>query len=138
LRRFTRLTNAFSKKLENHACAVALHSTFYNFVRIHQTLKITPAMAAGVTDRLWEISDIVTVLENWEAANSQRQPAFEIRVNAIGGGNNVRVTFPSAETETVYGFTTLADAKNWIGGDSQVWLYERRQREDEERLPNSK
>jgi cell fate regulator YaaT (PSP1 superfamily) len=52
MRRFTRLTNAFSKKVENHACAVALHAMYYNFVRIHQTLKVTPAMAAGVTDRL--------------------------------------------------------------------------------------
>jgi hypothetical protein len=53
LRRFTRLTNAFSKKLANHEAAVALHFMHYNFVRIHQTLRVTPAMAAGVTDRLW-------------------------------------------------------------------------------------
>jgi hypothetical protein len=52
MRRFTRLTNAFSKKIENHAAAVALHMMHYNFVRIHQTLRITPAMAAGVTDRV--------------------------------------------------------------------------------------
>ena len=51
MRRFTRLTNAFSKKIENHACAVALHSMYYNFVRLHQTLKVSPAMAAGVTGR---------------------------------------------------------------------------------------
>ena len=63
MRRFTRLTNAFSKKVENHAHAIALHFMHYNFVRIHQTLKITPAMAAGVTDRLWEIADIVELLE---------------------------------------------------------------------------
>ncbi len=66
MRRFTRLTNAFSKKIENHAHAVALHMMYYNFVRIHKTLKITPAMSAGVTDRLWEISDIVRVLEAYE------------------------------------------------------------------------
>jgi IS1 family transposase len=58
MRRFTRLTNAFSKKLANHEAAVALHFMHYNFVRIHQTLRITPAMAAGVTDRLWSIEDI--------------------------------------------------------------------------------
>jgi len=69
MRRFTRLTNAFSKKVENHAHAVALHFMYYNFVRIHQSLKITPAMAAQVTDRLWAIGDIVRVLEDWEAAN---------------------------------------------------------------------
>ncbi len=69
-RRFTRLTNAFSKKVENHAHAVALHFMYYNFVRIHKTLKITPAMAAKVTDKLWEIGDIVRVIEDWENAES--------------------------------------------------------------------
>jgi IS1 family transposase len=68
MRRFTRLTNAFSKKVENHAHSVALHFMYYNFVRIHKTLRVTPAMAAGVTDRLWEINDIVKVLEAWEIA----------------------------------------------------------------------
>ena len=67
IRRFTRLTNAFSKKVENHACAIALHCMFYNFVRIHQTLKVTPAMAAGVTTRLWEMTDIVDLIDTWEA-----------------------------------------------------------------------
>lgn len=67
-RRFTRLTNAFSKKVENHAHSVALFAMYYNFVRIHKTLRTTPAMAAGVTSRLWEISDIVDVLETWEAS----------------------------------------------------------------------
>lgn len=68
MRRFTRLTNAFSKKIENHAHAVALHFMYYNFVRIHKTLRVTPAMAAGVTKRLWEMGDVVDVLEAWEAA----------------------------------------------------------------------
>jgi IS1 family transposase len=63
MRRFTRLTNAFSKKMEDHAAAVSLHMMHYNFVRIHQTLRVTPAMAAGVTDRLWEIADIVALLD---------------------------------------------------------------------------
>lgn len=70
-RRFTRLTNAFSKKVENHAHSVALFAMYYKFVRIHKTLRTTPAMAASVTNRLWEISDIVDVLEAWET--SQRQ-----------------------------------------------------------------
>jgi IS1 family transposase len=65
-RRFTRLTNAFSKKVENHAHSVALFAMYYNFVRIHKTLRTTPAMAAKVTERLWEIGDIVDVLEAWE------------------------------------------------------------------------
>ena len=63
LRRFTRLTNAFSKKVENHAHAVALHFMYYNFVRIHGSLRVTPAMAAGVTDRLWELEDIIRLTD---------------------------------------------------------------------------
>jgi hypothetical protein len=74
MRRFTRLTNAFSKKVENHAYAVALHMMYYNFVRIHQTLRVTPAMAAGVSDRLWEIGDIVKLVEKAEAAPPKRGP----------------------------------------------------------------
>ena len=66
MRRFTRLTNGFSKKVENHAHAVALHFMAYNFVRIHGSLRVTPAMAAGVTNRLWDIGDIVRVTEEWE------------------------------------------------------------------------
>jgi IS1 family transposase len=67
-RRMTRLTNAFSKKVENHAYAMALHFLYYNFVRVHQTLRVTPAMAAGVTKRLWEMKDVVEMLEAWETA----------------------------------------------------------------------
>jgi IS1 family transposase len=63
MRRFTRLTNAFSKKVENLEAAVALHFVYYNFVRIHQTLRVTPAMAAGLSGQVWEISDIVKLSE---------------------------------------------------------------------------
>ena len=63
MRRFTRLTNAFSKRVENHMHAVALHYMHYNFVRIHKSLRMTPAMAAGVTEHLWEIEDIVKLLD---------------------------------------------------------------------------
>lgn len=63
MRRFTRLTNAFSKKAENLAHALSLHYTHYNFVRKHQTLKTTPAKAAGISDREWAIADIVNLLE---------------------------------------------------------------------------
>lgn len=66
MRRFTRLTNGFSKKVENHIAAVSLHFMYYNFVRVHQTLRVTPAMAAGVTDRLWEVNDIIRLLEKRE------------------------------------------------------------------------
>ena len=61
-RRFTRLTNAFSKKVENHLASLAIHYMHYNFVRIHQSLRVTPAMAAGVTDRLWSVQDLVSLL----------------------------------------------------------------------------
>jgi IS1 family transposase len=66
-RRMTRLTNAFSKKAENHAHMMAIYFMHYNFVRIHQTLRVTPSMAAGVTPKLWEVSDMVKVLEEWES-----------------------------------------------------------------------
>jgi IS1 family transposase len=67
--RFTRLTNAFSKKMANHMHAVALYFTYYNFSRVHQTLKCTPAMAAGLETRKWEISDIVAMIEAYETSN---------------------------------------------------------------------
>ena len=63
MRRFTRLTNAFSKKLDNHMHALALYFAFYNFTRIHKTLKVTPAMAAGITDRLWSMEDIANLID---------------------------------------------------------------------------
>ncbi len=62
MRRFTRLTNAFSKKLENHEAAIALHFMHYNFCRIHQTLRITPSMAAGVSDHVWSLDELIALL----------------------------------------------------------------------------
>ena len=67
MRRYTRLSNGFSRKIENHAAAVALTYFAYNFIKIHRTLRVTPAMAAGVTDRLWEVADLVTLLEAAES-----------------------------------------------------------------------
>lgn len=64
MRRFTRLTNAFSKKVENLRAAVALHFAHYNFVRVHRSLRVTPAMAAGVTDRVWSIEELVERTSN--------------------------------------------------------------------------
>ena len=63
MRRFTRLTNGFSKKIENHLHSVALFYMHYNFVRIHQTLRVTPAMEAGVSDHVWEIEDIIALVD---------------------------------------------------------------------------
>jgi hypothetical protein len=59
MRRFTRLTNGFSKKVENHKAAVALHFAHYNFVRVHRSLRVTPAMEARVSDRLWSLDELV-------------------------------------------------------------------------------
>jgi len=67
LRRYTRLSNGFSRKLENHAAAVALQYFVYNFIRQHRTLRMSPAMAAGVTNKLWEVSDLVKLLEAAES-----------------------------------------------------------------------
>ncbi|RVD55783.1 DDE domain-containing protein [Mesorhizobium sp. M2D.F.Ca.ET.185.01.1.1] len=85
MRRFTRLTNGFSKKVEAHANAVALHFMYYNFVRIHKALRVTPAMAAGVTDKLWEIGDIVALIEANEAqADRKRGPYAKTQCGLIG------------------------------------------------------
>jgi cell fate regulator YaaT (PSP1 superfamily) len=63
MRRFTRLTNRFSKKVENHEVAVALHFMHYNFARVHQTLRVTPAMEAGVANHVWTLDEIVGLLD---------------------------------------------------------------------------
>jgi hypothetical protein len=66
MRRYTRLSNGFSRKLQNHAAAVALNYFAYNLIKIHRTLRMSPAMAAGVTDRLWEVSDLVALWQFYE------------------------------------------------------------------------
>lgn len=71
-RRFTRLTNAFSKKVENHAWAVSRHLMHYNFARIHKTLRVTPAIAAGVTDHVWSLEEIAALSQ--PAAPAKRGP----------------------------------------------------------------
>jgi IS1 family transposase len=71
MRRFTRLTNGFSKKFENHCYSVALHMFWYNFIRIHQTIRCTPVMEAGITDQLWEMSDLVALIESRECEAAQ-------------------------------------------------------------------
>jgi hypothetical protein len=88
---------------------------FYNFVRIHQTLRVTPAMAAGVTDRLWEVGDIVAVIEAWEAEQAIAGITYEIGENKIGGGFFVKA-LPRYDTPTdpVYGFVTRVVAEAWI------------------------
>lgn len=63
MRRFTRLTNAVSKRIDNHIHALSLYFVFYNFVRLHKTLRVTPAMEAGLSDRLWTMDDVVALID---------------------------------------------------------------------------
>lgn len=74
LRRFTRLTNGFSKKFENHAAMVAIHSVYYNFARIHKTLRITPAMAAGLSESAWTLENIITMEGSYLPKTTKRSP----------------------------------------------------------------
>ena len=69
MRRFTRLTNAFSKKVENHIHAISIYFMHYNFIRIHQTLRVTPAMAAGVSGKLWSLEDMVQMIDAHKNSN---------------------------------------------------------------------
>jgi IS1 family transposase len=73
IRRFTRLTNAFTKKLENHGHAFALYTVWYNFVRMHKTLRMSPAMAAGVSKTLWDMENIVELIEQYEASQMPKK-----------------------------------------------------------------
>ena len=68
IRRFTRLSNAFSKKVENHAASVAIWFTYYNFVRVHSTLRVTPAIEAGLSDHVWSIEGMCSLLSQAESA----------------------------------------------------------------------
>jgi hypothetical protein len=119
MRRFTRLTNAFSKKVENHAAAIALHTMYYNFVRIHQPLKVTPAMAAGVTDKLWEMEDLVAMLEQWELANFKPEYNFVVRKYDIGKGYSVAVLWRGGDVDTIFGVAIEYDALQWMKEKSQ-------------------
>jgi hypothetical protein len=81
-RRFTRLTNAFSKKFENHCHALALYFMFYNWVRIHKTLRVTPAMAAGLTDKLLSMEDVAAMIDA-RSAKPDRPKVYKKRVSQI-------------------------------------------------------
>jgi hypothetical protein len=81
-RRFTRLTNAFSKKFENHCHALALYFMFYNWVRIHKTLRVTPAMAAGLTTKLMSMEDVAAMIEA-ASAKPDRPKVYRKRVPQI-------------------------------------------------------
>ena len=72
MRRYTRLSNGFSRKLDNHAAATALNYFAYNFIKIHRTLRMSPAMAAGVETRLWGVEDLVALWEAYEQRRAER------------------------------------------------------------------
>ena len=72
MRRFTRLTSGFSKKIQNHAAMVAIHAVYYNFARIHKTLRITPSMAAGLSDHVWSLEEIVQMADNYMPKQAKR------------------------------------------------------------------
>lgn len=78
-RRFTRLTNAFSKKVVNHAYSVALHMMYYSFVKQHTKFRVSPAMAAGVTNKLWGVADIVALVEAEEAKEDRKRGPYKKR-----------------------------------------------------------
>lgn len=78
MRRFTRLTNGFRKKVENHMHTVALHFMYYNFVKVHQTLKVTPAMEAGLTNCLRDIYDLVAIIDANEETWSLQEANFKV------------------------------------------------------------
>jgi hypothetical protein len=80
MRRFTRLTNAFSKRALPHAHMVALYAVWYNFVRIHKSLRVTPAMAAGVTHRLWSMEDVVVLVDD-RAEPPKRPRVYKLRIS---------------------------------------------------------
>ena len=102
VRRFTRLTNAFSKKVENHMHAISIYFMHYNFVRIHQTLRVTPAMEAGVTPKLWTLLDMVDVLEQWEEAQRWAAEAADNQTDPLPDGPSAVNGLPgdSAALET--------------------------------------
>lgn len=99
MRRFTRLTNAFSKKVENHNYAVALHFMHYNFVRVHKTLRMSPAMAAGVSEQLWDVEGIVLMAEHFEA-NVKGRP-YGARVKPV---EDYKVYRPLAEPDIPHSY----------------------------------
>lgn len=90
MQRFTRLTDGFSKKVENHAYAVALHMMYYNFVRIHSTHRMTPAKAAGVSAEHWEVGDIATLVEVEEAKKDLKRGSYKKSADEI---SNCPITF---------------------------------------------
>jgi hypothetical protein len=96
-----------------------------NFIRVHQTLRVSPAMAAGVTTRLWEMTDVVAMLEEWKAERARVKPIFEVREAAIGGNAYVQVTMPDGTLDKIYDFDSRDAAAEWIEIERRRWLRKR-------------
>ena len=102
---------------------------YYNFVRLHQTLKVSPAMAAGVTDRLWEMVDVVDVLDAFEAKRKRAAKSiFEVERWAIGGSYYVRATLTDGTVDRIEGFATEGEAGRWIRNEAAACLHARQSR----------
>jgi hypothetical protein len=104
MRRFTRLTNAFSKKMENHAAMVALYFMYYNFGRVHQTLRVTPAMEAGLANHVWSVEESSDC-----SAKTERKPHFDGAAHAEGL-TMLRSKRPSSELKTT---VSVGPVVNW-------------------------
>jgi len=130
MRRFTRLTNAFSKKVENHAAAIALHSMYYNSSasirrsRSHPLWLLAFRPSLGKLQALASFRKCPILLEQWELANFKPQYNFVVRQYAIGKGHSVSVMWRGGEVDTIFGFEKEADALEWIRTKSQAWLLE--------------
>ena len=83
MRRFTRLTNAFSKKVQNHIRMIALYTVWFNFVRIHKSLRVTPAMSAGIAKELMTVEDLVKIADAWEAQQPKKKPGRKPKLVAV-------------------------------------------------------
>jgi hypothetical protein len=86
---------------------------------------MTPAMAAGVTDKLWEMEDLVAMLEQWELANFKPEYQFVVRQYAIGKGHSVSVLWRDGGVDSIFGFAREHDALEWMKEKSQAWLWEK-------------
>jgi hypothetical protein len=121
------LAASFFSSIRRRSESLAQDRFFDSLLRWRPLLRKSPAMAAGVTDRLWEISDIVAMLEAWEAKEKRdAKPVFEVMEWKIGGGFYVKATLPNTEPENITGFATKNDAIRWVRNESAAWLHARR------------
>jgi IS1 family transposase len=119
MRRFTRLTNAFSKKIDNHCAALALYFVHYNFCRIHKALRVSPAMEAGLTDTLMSMEDVVRMIDRFH----RPKPTFKALPAKDGHGYQISMD-PNAYApkQLISGFASEAEALDWIETKSEAWF----------------